>query len=69
MSIKTVTRGGPGKSPAYREFQMDSVSDKNNLPTTVRNSNGEVADIDSKAWTKDYQHFYALGLDNVWREV
>jgi len=69
MSIKTVTRGGPGKSPTYREFQMDSVSDKNNLPTTVRNSNGEVADIDSKAWTKDYQHFYALGLDNVWREV
>jgi len=69
MSIRTVTKGGPGKAASYREFQMDSTTDKDNLPTTVPNSDGEVADVDSKAWTKDYQHFYALGLDNVWREV
>ena len=69
MGYTPVTIGGPGKSANYREFQMDSTTDKNNLPTTVRNGNGEIADIDSKAWTKDYKHLYALGRDNEWREV
>lgn len=69
MGYHTVMKGGPGRAANYREFMLDSTSDKSNLPTSVRNANGDVAGPDSKAFTRDYEHLYVLGTDDVWREV
>lgn len=67
--IKIVTRGGPGKSPNYREFVISSASDVTNLPTAVRNSAGEIAAAGSIAYLQNLTKTYLLGPDNTWREV
>ena len=64
-----VTKGGSGKSHNYREFIISSASDVSSLPTSVRNANGEIADVGSLAYTENLTHVYQLGPDNVWREV
>ena len=69
MNIKLVTRGGPGKPENYCEFMIKTESDVANLPTSVRNDKGEVAEPGSFAFTQDLQHKYLLGLDDTWREV
>ncbi len=67
--IRIVAKGGDGKSPNYREFVISSAADVSDLPTTVRNSAGEVADAGSVAYLQDLSKAYMLGPDNVWREV
>ena len=66
MSVKRVVRGGPGREHTYGEFIMDDASDKSSLPISTSD---DPATASSQAFTKDLEHTYLLGHDDVWREV
>ncbi len=66
MSYHVVKWGGDGHEGNYKEIMMDSSSDLSLLP----NANTDPpAAPGSVAYTKDMEHSYLLGPDNVWREV
>ena len=69
MGYKVVVIGGPGKDTKYREYVMDSESDKANLPGLTANSNGEISAPGSVAYTADMAHSYVLSPSGSWTEV
>ena len=68
MSVKQVTRGGPGKDENYREFIISSATDVSDLPNS-QSGTEEKAVAGSVAYLQDLSKTYLLGPDDVWREV
>ena len=68
MSVKQVTRGGPGKDENYREFIISSSSDVSDLPNS-QSGTEEKTVAGSIAYTQDMSKTYLLGPDDTWREV
>lgn len=68
MSIKQVTRGGPGKDANYREFIISSADDVDDLPNS-QSGTEEKTVAGSMAYLQDLTKAYLLGPDDEWREV
>ena len=68
MSVKQVTRGGPGKDENYREFIISSADDVSDLPNS-QSGTEEKTVAGSIAYLQDLTKTYLLGPDDTCREV